>query len=173
MILEKDEDYIGTHICFDIIVKDRNVLRDTGITERFLNQLVNEAKMTLLIPAQVFTFPYANEHIRFIQKLKAEGTTSPLIEEAIERYEYNLTEGSGNSGIAVLAESHTALHGFAEKENPFLSICLYSCKPFDVKRIVDFTTSYWGARRADIVVMNRFIGKPQVIERLFFNDDEV
>ncbi len=163
--MKNDPNYIGTHICFDIIVKDKTLLLDTGLTERYLNELVDKAKMTLLIPAQVFTFPYANEHIRFIEKLRDEGTKSPLINEALERYEYNKTEGAGNSGIAVLSESHTALHGFPEKSEPFLSICLYSCKPFDVDLVIDFTLNYWQAKTANIVLMNRFINKKQEVNQ--------
>lgn len=163
--MEKDKDYIGTHICFDLIVKDREILKDTGITEKYLNQLVDEADMTCLLPARAFTFPYANEHVRFLEKLMREGTRSPVIDEAVERYEYNKTEGSGNSGIVVLCESHAALHGFPEKENPFLSICLYSCKPFDVDRIVKFTIDYWGVKRADITLLNRYIGRPQEVKQ--------
>lgn len=162
----KEDNYIGTHICFDIIVRDKKVLLDTGITERYLNGLVDEAEMTCLIPAQVFNFPYANEHIRFLEKLREEGTSSPIIEEALQRYDYNKTAGSGNSGIVVLSESHAASHGFPEKEEPFLSICLYSCKPFDVERIIKYTSEYWNTKRMDIVVITRFIGRPQKVSQL-------
>lgn len=161
--MKKPDNYIGTHICFDIVVNDKSVLLDCGITERYLNNLVDLAEMTLLVPAQVFTFPYANEHIRFLEKLQKEGTHSPIIDEAVERMEYNKTDGAGNTGIVVLSESHGALHGFPEQIHPFLSICLYSCKPFDHEKITEYTLEYWDAKLANIVLMERYIGKPQVI----------
>ena len=76
---------------------------------------------------------------------------------------YNKNDASGVTGICVLSESHASLHTFPEFEKPFISIDLYSCKPFDVDKIVKFTTDYWGALRTDYTVFNRFVGQPQTI----------
>ena len=97
---------------------------------------------------------------------------SDVVETAIRDgriLDYNKNEGSGVTGIAVLAESHTAIHTFPEKKDPFMSICLYSCKSYDEESIIKYTNKYWDVKENHIVIMHRYIGKPQEIstQRVF------
>lgn len=161
--MEREKDYIGTHLVMDITSYDAEGMRDEGKVSRYLSELIRLADMTCLVAPQTFKFPYDNEYKKFLERLREEGTSSPLIEEKLAILDYNETEGSGVTGIAVLCESHAAIHTFPEKEDPFMSVCLYSCKWYDADAIVDFTSSYWKVKENHIVVMNRYIGKPQSI----------
>ena len=86
-----------------------------------------------------------------------------LKEERLKMLDYNETFGSGITGIAVLSESHTAVHTFPEKEDPFMSVCLYSCKWFDANDIITYSNMYWKVKENHYVIMDRHIGEPQHI----------
>lgn len=164
-MIDKESNYIGTHLVMDITSYDRDMLRDEGLVSRYISKLIELADMTCLVAPQTFKFPYDNEYKKFLDKLRAEGTTSPLIEERLRLLDYNETAGSGVTGIAVLCESHVAVHSFPEKEEPFMSVCLYSCKAFDPKKIVEYTQTYWKVKTNNVVVINRYIGIPQEVEQ--------
>ena len=168
-MMNKNSNYIGTHLVMDITSYDADLLRNEGKVSAYLTELIKLADMTCLVQPQVFKFPYDNEYKRFLEKLREEGTVSPLIQERLDILDYNETEGSGVTGIAVLAESHTAIHTFPEKKDPFLSVCLYSCKSYDEETIIKYTNKYWDVKENYIVIMHRHIGKPQEIstQRVF------
>ena len=149
----------------DITSYNRAALRDAGKVNSYLSDLIRLADMTCLVAPQTFKFPFDNEYKKFLERLREEGTTSPLIEEKLRALDYNASEGSGVTGIAVLAESHAAVHTFPEKEDPFMSVCLYSCKSFDADKIIEYTNKYWEVKDNHIVVMQRHIGLPQQIEQ--------
>ncbi|MEW6329635.1 MAG: adenosylmethionine decarboxylase, partial [Candidatus Micrarchaeota archaeon] len=54
-------------------------------------------------------------------------------------------EDWGVSGIILIAESHISVHTFPEKG--FVSIDLFSCKEFDVKRAIKYALSEFEAER--------------------------
>ncbi len=164
--MNRDERYIGTHIVIDMVSKNADLLREEGTAHAFLNKVIDLAEMTCLVAPKVFKFPYASEHIRFLEKLEKEGTRSPVIDEAISMMNYNKTEGSGVTGFTILCESHACLHSFPEKDEPFISICLYSCKPYDEKKIIEYASKHFDAKRMDIIILNRFIGRPQELQQL-------
>ena len=161
--MNKDSNYIGTHLVMDITSWDRELLRDEGKVSRYLSELIRLADMTCLVAPQTFKFPFDNEYKKFLEKLRAEGTTSPIIEERLKMLDYNETFGSGITGIAVLCESHAAIHTFPEKEEPFMSVCLYSCKWFDANDILTYSNLSWNVKENHYVVMDRHIGEPQRI----------
>lgn len=163
--MNKKDNYIGTHLVMDITSYDRKALRDEGKVSSYLSELIKLADMTCLVAPQTFKFPYDNEYKKFLEKLREEGTSSPLIEERLGILDYNEQEGSGITGICVLCESHAAIHTFPEKKDPFMSVCLYSCKSFDSKKIIDYTNKYWNTKVNNFVVMERYIGKAQSIEQ--------
>ena len=162
--MDRKSNYIGTHLVMDITTYESEPLRDEGKVSNYLSELIRLADMTCLVHPQVFKFPYDNEYKKFLEKLREEGTTSPLIEERLGILDYNETEGSGVTGIAVLAESHTAIHTFPEKKDPFMSVCLYSCKWYDANEIIKYTNNYWNVKTNYTVTMNRYLGRPQEIE---------
>lgn len=161
--MDRNSDYIGTHLVMDITTYDRESMKDEGKVSTYLSDLIKLADMTCLVHPQVFKFPYDNEYKKFLEKLREEGTTSPLIEERLKILNYNETEGSGVTGFAVLAESHTAIHTFPEKPDPFMSVCLYSCKWYDATKIIKHTNEFWGVKENHYVIINRYLGRPQEI----------
>ena len=161
--MNRESDYIGTHLVMDITSYEAALLRDEGKVSAYLTKLIKLADMTCLVQPQVFKFPYDNEYKKFLEKLREEGTTSPLIEEKLAILDYNEAEGSGCTGICVLCESHAAIHTFPEKSDPFLSVCLYSCKRYDEEAIIKYTNKFWRVKKNSIVIMNRFVSKPQEI----------
>ena len=171
--MDRDNNYIGTHLVMDITTYESEPLKDEGKVSTYLSELIRLADMTCLVHPQVFKFPYDNEYKKFLEKLREEGTTSPLIEERLGILDYNENEGSGVTGIAVLAESHTAIHTFPEKKDPFMSVCLYSCKWYDANEIIKFTNRYWNVKTNYAVIMNRYLGRPQEVETKSFNFSEL
>jgi S-adenosylmethionine decarboxylase len=163
--MDRDSNYIGTHLVMDITSYNGEALKNEGKVSNYLSELIKLADMTCLVAPQVFKFPFDNEYKKFLDRLREEGTHSPLIDERLEILDYNETEGSGVTGIAVLAESHAAIHTFPEKKDPFLSVCLYSCKSFNADKIIDYTNNYWEVKDNHIVVMQRHIGLPQQVEQ--------
>ena len=161
--MKRDKNYIGTHLVMDITSWDRELLRDEGKVNQYLTELIRLADMTCLVAPQTFKFPFDNEYKKFLEKLRKEGTTSPLIEEKLKMLDYNENEGSGVTGIAVLSESHAAIHTFPEKNDPFMSVCLYSCKWFDANDIITYSNLYWKVKENHYVIMDRHIGEPQSI----------
>ena len=161
--MKRDKSYIGTHLVMDITSWDRELLRDEGKVNQYLAELIRLADMTCLVAPQTFKFPFDNEYKKFLEKLRMEGTTSPLIEERLGILDYNEQEGSGVTGICVLCESHAAIHTFPEKEDPFMSVCLYSCKWFDANDIITYSNLYWNIKENHYVIMDRHIGEPQRI----------
>lgn len=161
--MNRDGNYIGTHLVMDITSYNREALRNEGKVSSYLSDLIRLADMTCLVAPQTFKFPFDNEYKKFLEKLREEGTTSPLIEEKLAMLDYNEQEGSGITGIAVLSESHTAVHTFPEKDDPFMSVCLYSCKWYDANKIIEYSNKYWHVKTNFTVTMNRYLGKPQEI----------
>ena len=159
--MNRESDYIGTHLVMDITSYDAELLKDEGKVSKYLADLIKLADMTCLVSPQTFTFPFDNEYKKFLEKLREEGTTSPLIEERLAILDYNETEGSGITGFAILCESHAAIHTFPEKKDPFLSVCLYSCKSYDEESIIKYSNKYWDVKTNNIVIMHRYVGKPQ------------
>ena len=161
--MDRDNDYIGTHLVMDITTYDREPMKDEGKVSTYLSDLIKLADMTCLVHPQVFKFPYDNEYKKFLEKLREEGTTSPLIEERLRVLEENEKGNSGITGFAVLCESHVAIHTFPEKEDPFMSVCLYSCKWYDANEIIKHTNEFWDVKTNYVAVMNRYLGRPQEI----------
>ena len=171
--MERTDNYIGTHLVMDITTYESEPLKDEGKVSTYLSELIRLADMTCLVHPQVFKFPYDNEYKKFLEKLREEGTTSPLIEERLGILDYNENEGSGVTGTCILCESHAAIHTFPEKADPFTSICLYSCKWYDADEIIKFTNRYWNVKTNYAVIMNRYLGRPQEIETKSFNFSEL
>ena len=163
--MKRNKNYIGTHLVMDITTYERESLKWENKVSDYLTQLIRLADMTCLVAPQVFRFPFDGEYKKFLEKLREEGTTSPLIEERLGILDYNETEGSGVTGLAVLCESHAAIHTFPEKDDPFMSVCLYSCKSFDSQKIINFTNKFWSVKTNHYVIMDRHIGKPQDIKQ--------
>ena len=163
--MDRESNYIGTHLVMDITSYNRDLLRDEGKVSRFISELIKLADMTCLVAPQTFKFPFDSEYKTFLEKLREEGTFSPLIDERLELLDYNETEGSGVTGFGILCESHVAVHTFPEKHDPFMSVCLYSCKSFDADKIIEYANEYWRVKDNYVVIMQRHVGLPQQLEQ--------
>lgn len=167
--MDRESNYIGTHLVMDITSYNGEALKDEGKVSRYISDLIKLADMTCLVAPQTFRFPFDNEYKKFLEKLREEGTSSPLINERLEILNYNETEGSGVTGFGILCESHIAVHTFPEKHDPFMSVCLYSCKSFDADEIIEYTNKYWEVKDNHVVVMQRHVGLPQQVEQKEFH----
>lgn len=65
---------------------------------------------------------------------------------------------AGITAIRVLSTSHISCHTWPEHN--YISIDLFSCKYFDIDKIIDFTKEFFNTKRVDISVINRDIGIP-------------
>ena len=66
-MMNKNSDYIGTHLVMDVTSYDADLLRDEGKVSKYLTELIKLADMTCLVQPQVFKFPYDNEYKRFLE----------------------------------------------------------------------------------------------------------
>ncbi|MEB3207016.1 MAG: S-adenosylmethionine decarboxylase [Vampirovibrionales bacterium] len=76
-----------------------------------------------------------------------------------------IPEDRGITGTVIIAESHITFHSFIEKDYFFFDI--FSCKPFNVERVVEYIVSAFGVRsfeRAD-VARGRFFPRGNIMAR--------
>ena len=76
-----------------------------------------------------------------------------------------IPEDRGITGTVIIAESHITFHSFVEKDYFFFDI--FSCKPFNVERVVEYIVAAFGVRsfeRAD-VARGRFFPRGNVMAR--------
>ena len=59
----------------------------------------------------------------------------------------------GVSGFVMIAESHIALHTFPE--NGFVSLDIFSCKPFEIERAVEIVVEEFDLERYEKKVLQR------------------
>lgn len=67
----------------------------------------------------------------------------------------------GITSIATLTTSHISLHTWPEHN--YISIDLYSCKYFNLEKIIELTKKYFNTKTMDIVEVERGINMPQKI----------
>ncbi|MGA2402898.1 MAG: S-adenosylmethionine decarboxylase, partial [Syntrophobacteraceae bacterium] len=57
------------------------------------------------------------------------------------------------SGFVLIAESHISIHTFPDKQ--YMSIDMFSCKPFDTDMAVETIKSYFKIQKHEIKVLDR------------------
>lgn len=65
----------------------------------------------------------------------------------------------GVSGFVMIAESHISVHTFSQKE--FLTADVYSCKPFDTQRTIDFFRKEFELKELEIHIIKRGLKFPR------------
>jgi len=105
----------------DLYKCDRQKLLDANLAHRVLNELPDVLSMTKVMPPYII--PYG-------------GSKNP-----------NSFDKGGISGIVIIAESHISMHSFAEQE--YMNVDIFSCKPFDVERAVDYLVKAYGAKKVE------------------------
>ena len=59
----------------------------------------------------------------------------------------------GVTGFVVIAESHISIHTFPK--DGYFTMDIYSCKPFDSKKIVPYITNFFESKQYDKHLVNR------------------
>jgi len=70
-------------------------------------------------------------------------------------------EDWGISGFVIIAESHISIHTFPEKR--FLSVDIFSCKPFDVDKAIQDITEMFEIQKSEIRLLDRGLEFPRSI----------
>ena len=78
------------------------------------------------------------------------------------KYSGKVPEDWGLSGFVLIAESHISIHTFPEKQ--YLSIDMFSCKPFDTDMAVETIKMYFKVQKFDIKVLDRGQEFPNTIK---------
>jgi S-adenosylmethionine decarboxylase len=69
------------------------------------------------------------------------------------RYNGTMPEDWGISGFVLIAESHISIHTFPEKQ--YLSLDMFSCKPFDTQLAVQTIRRYFNIQKFEMNVLDR------------------
>lgn len=78
------------------------------------------------------------------------------------RYNGSVPEDWGISGFVLIAESHISIHTFPDKQ--YLSLDMFSCKPFDTQMAVDFVKRHFAIQKCEIKVLDRGQEFPNTIQ---------
>lgn len=71
-----------------------------------------------------------------------------------------IPEDCGVSGIVMIAESHISIHTFQEKS--FITADVYSCKPFDTQKTIDFFKKTFQIKEVEINIIRRGLKFPRI-----------
>jgi S-adenosylmethionine decarboxylase len=75
----------------------------------------------------------------------------------------DIPEDKGVSGFVIIAESHIAVHTFADKE--FFTLDIFSCKPFSIEAAINFISSYFEPTYCEHKIFDRGREFPRSIGR--------
>lgn len=78
------------------------------------------------------------------------------------RYNGAIPEDWGISGFVLIAESHISIHTFPDKQ--YLSVDMFSCKPFDTQKAVETIQKYFSVVKYEIKVLDRGQEFPNTIK---------
>lgn len=96
----------GPHLLLEASGCKKEVLTDIELLSSVLDQYPPRMQMTKIMPPYVF------------------------------KYQGEVADDWGLSGIVLIAESHIAIHTFPEKG--FITLDIFSCKDFDTRQAVDY-----------------------------------
>ena|ERR1051325_9777684 len=60
---------------------------------------------------------------------------------------------AGVSGVIMIVESHISIHTYSKKD--YLSLDVYSCKPFDHRKVATFIKQVYSAKEMEVQVIER------------------
>jgi len=75
----------------------------------------------------------------------------------------NTFDKGGISGFVLIAESHISIHTFVAQE--YVSIDIFSCKEFDMKRAIDYLVDKFGAQKVEKHIIFRGKEFPKDVEK--------
>jgi len=147
--------YDGVHLMIDATVKDADSLVKPEIGVRMLESIVEEIDMTMILPPVTVNFPHAIcEMQRVVEELESEGLgDSESAKNLRNRLQERKNEAYGYSTFVMIAESHISIHTFPELK--YISFDCYSCKSFDVDKVVSTIKKFLCLEKIDMQVAQR------------------
>jgi S-adenosylmethionine decarboxylase len=90
---------------------------------------------------------------KFLDEYPAEMDMTKIMPPYVFRYNGAVPEDWGISGFVLIAESHISIHTFPEKL--YLSVDIFSCKPFDVDKAVEAIRDQFQIKKYEMNVLDR------------------
>ncbi|MFP5212676.1 MAG: adenosylmethionine decarboxylase [Acidobacteriota bacterium] len=98
----------------------------------------------------------------FLDVYPTEMDMTKIMPPYVFRYSGAVPEDWGVSGFVLIAESHISIHTFPEKH--YLSIDMFSCKPFDTQVAVETIKKYFKIQKYEMKVLDRGQEFPNTIQ---------
>ncbi len=98
----------------------------------------------------------------FLDEYPQEMEMTKIMPPYVFRYNGVVPEDWGISGFVLIAESHISIHTFPEKR--YLSLDMFSCKPFDTDKAVAAVKERFRIQKCEIHVLDRGQEFPNTIE---------
>lgn len=89
----------------------------------------------------------------FLDRYPEEMDMTKIMPPYVFRYVGTVPEDWGISGFVLIAESHISIHTFPEKH--YISVDMFSCKPFDTDKAVRTLKEYFSIQKSEIHVLDR------------------
>jgi S-adenosylmethionine decarboxylase len=89
----------------------------------------------------------------FLENYPSQMDMTKIMPPYVFRYSGAVPEDWGVSGFVLIAESHISIHTFPDKQ--YMSIDMFSCKPFDTDVAVETIKSYFRIQKHEIKVLDR------------------
>ncbi|MDY0041646.1 MAG: adenosylmethionine decarboxylase [Desulforhabdus sp.] len=89
----------------------------------------------------------------FLDHYPARMGMTKIMPPYVFRYSGTVPEDWGVSGFVLIAESHISIHTFPEKQ--YLSLDMFSCKPFDTELAVEFVKERFQIQKYEMKVLDR------------------
>jgi S-adenosylmethionine decarboxylase len=89
----------------------------------------------------------------FLDNYPGQMDMTKIMPPYVFRYNGTVPEDWGISGFVLIAESHISIHTFPEKQ--YLSLDMFSCKPFDTQRAVQTIKQYFSIQKHEMKVLDR------------------
>ncbi len=98
----------------------------------------------------------------FLDEYPPQMEMTKIMPPYVFRYKGAVPEDWGISGFVLIAESHISIHTFPDKE--YLSLDMFSCKPFDVDRAVETIKGFFKIQKYEMKVLDRGQEFPNTIK---------
>ncbi len=98
----------------------------------------------------------------FLDEYPTEMDMTKIMPPYVFRYNGVVPEDWGVSGFVLIAESHISVHTFPEKQ--YLSLDMFSCKPFDTDQAVEYVKNYFDMQKCEVKVLDRGQEFPNTIK---------
>lgn len=159
--MENNSSTAGRHLIIDLVTNNESILKSTEHAETYAYKVTELIDMQLVMPVITMKFPFNSELHQLVKHLESEGTNSLTIEKYSEYVKRKEVDDTGVSSIGIWNTSHLSSHSWNEYK--YISIDLFSCNTFEIEEVLEFTKKHYDAKRMDILCVDRFIGKPQII----------